>query len=40
MVSVNKKCEMIGCKRAAYRAVLIAPGTAVKFCNEHFAEET
>ena len=39
MVSVKSRCAMIGCKRPAYRALAIAPGTVIELCAEHFAEE-
>ena len=39
MVSVKHKCAMIGCKRPVFQALVIAPGTLVELCAEHFAEE-
>ena len=30
---------MIGCSRQVYRALVIAPGTLVELCAEHYSEE-
>jgi len=38
MVGSATRCEVMRYKRVAYRHLVIAPGTAIKLCDEHFAE--
>ena len=38
-VNVKIRCDMIGCRRPRYRALVIPPGMAVELCAEHFEAE-
>jgi len=39
MGSVKNRCAMIGYNRPVFQALVIAPGTLVELCPEHFAEK-
>ncbi len=39
MSLVKEKCDMFGCDEPYYRALPVAPGTALKLCLIHFVEE-
>ena len=39
MTLVEEKCSMFGCGELSYKALTVAPGTALKLCLKHFIEE-
>ena len=34
----KKRCEMIGCKKEMFTAYVVAPGTILKLCRDHYDE--
>ena len=39
MTLVKDKCDMFGCREPSYQVLTLGPGTVLRLCLKHFAEE-